>query len=306
MMARSLLPSGSNRLRALNGGLWWTIRALALTALASCIPTPIVPDIETQVSFLNFSRTQYVVIGIRPHGSDGPFMDTPLLAPGVTQRSRFIDLIGERCPGTIDLQVFLYRRVNRDVPIGLDPGEQVEPVPIAAARFDNVPVCDVQTLETFTIVNWDTPEGTGRVKIAQCSDIDAALQTAGRLGPSGAWEFTGVDPALGATTPASLAPSAALAGQVTRADGRGVADVIILLRPRYRTALDCANADDPAATGYADPIVFTTTDAQGRFRFDRPAGVYRLEFYSDTVAFRPGQIEIETPRQDISVLAEDL
>ena len=67
-----------------------------------------------------------------------------------------------------------------------------------------------------------------------------------------------------------------------------------------------AAADDPAVTGYSDPIAYTVTDEQGRFQFERPAGVYRLEFYSDTVAFRPGRLDVETPRQDMEILAEGL
>lgn len=279
---------------------------LVLCFGASCAPPIASPDIETQVSFLNLSKTQYVVFGIRAHGDAGDFVYSSLLAPGGIERSRFTTLIGDRCPGSIDLRVLHYRRVHRDVPIGLDPGETLEPTPIAAAEWYALPACDVESLETYTIVNWDAPEGTARVKVAQCSSVDQALQASGRVSASGALEATGVAAGLETITPPPHPLPAPLAGRVTLADGTGVPDVIVLVRTRYRTALDCANAADPATGGYSDPIVFVTTDAQGHFTIPRPAGTYRLEFYSDAVAFRPGLLEVETPRAEISVLAEPL
>ena len=63
--------------------------ALLAVCTLSCVPNTAAPDIETQVSFLNLSRTQYAVFGIRAHGSAGPFAYTPLLAPGATVRDRF-------------------------------------------------------------------------------------------------------------------------------------------------------------------------------------------------------------------------
>jgi hypothetical protein len=279
--------------------------ACPLLLAALCVPAPAPLPIETQVSFLNLSRTQYVVFGVRTHGAE-EFTYTPLLAPGATQRGRFIELVGERCPGSLDLRVLLYRRVQQDVPIGLDPGERVESAPIAAGQLDDVPACALETLETYTIVNWDAPDGTARVKIAQCSNIDAALQGSGRLGASGAWEVNGVDAALASIVPQSLAEISPIAGRVTLSDGRGVPGVVVLVRTRHRSALDCLMPDDPGVSGYSEPILFATTDADGRFSIERPVGVYRLEFFSDTVAFRPGQLDIETPRQDISVLAEGL
>jgi hypothetical protein len=288
-------------------GLIWTTLAICASG-AACVenPAPVAGlPVETQVSFLNLSQTTYVQFGIRESGT-AVFTYTPLLAPGATVRQPFLSAIAERCPGNVDVQVAVYRRVNADVPIGLDPGEAVEPIPIAAGQLDNIPACSLQVLETFTIVSWDAPDGTARVRIAQCSSVDVALQTTGVVPTAdGAWEVVGVDPQVVVPTPAS-ADISPITGRVVMADGSGVEGVLVILRTRFRSRLDCADPEREGDAGYSDPITYTLTDADGAFVLERPAGVYRLEFYSDVVAFRPGNIDVETPQDALSILAEPL
>lgn len=287
--------------------LIWTALAICAGG-AACVENPArvagLP-VETQVSFLNLSQTTYVQFGIRESGT-AVFTYTPLLAPGATVRQPFLSTIAERCPGSVDVQVAVYRRVNADVPIGLDPGEAVEPTPIAVGQLDNVPACSLQVHETFTIVSWDAPDGTARVRIAQCSAVDAALQSGG-VGPGadGAWEVVGVDPQVVLPTPAP-AEISPITGRVVMADGSGVEGVLVILRTRFRSRLDCADPEREGDAGYSEPVTYTVTDADGAFTIERPAGVYRLEFYSDDVAFRPGNIDVETPQDTLLILAEPL
>lgn len=294
-------------------------RALCLVLVAvvpwlvgACVPFGwdiTTPPLETNVSFLNFSTQYYAVIGIRAHASSGVanvYMYSPLLAPGGTMRKSFYEITGSGNPASIDLRLLLYRRLHPDVPIGLDD-ETVDPAPIVAGEITDVPASSVQTLETYTIVNWDAPAGQARVRIAQCSLIDEALRKSGRFANSdNAWEINGVDPALATMSPPSLAAAAPIIGRVVLAKGAGVEAVGVLVRARYRVRLNCSDTENENDGGYGDPIAIARTDATGRFEIPRPAGIYELEFFSDDYAFRPGIQRIETPLDPITVLAEPL
>ena len=286
---------------------------LACLAAASCVPVDpsfVVLPIETRFSFLNFSTRYYAVLGIREHtDSGGPFefRYSPLLAPGATIRSNFTEFTGSANPTSLDLRLLLYRRVNDDVPIGLDETEAVELAPIVAGEVFDVPAASVQTLETYTIVNWDAPAGVGRVKIAQCSLVDQAIRDSGRFAnDDAAWEIVGVDPDLASVPPPALADDAPITGRVVLTDGTPLEGIGVLIRTQFRTSLDCADPGNDDDTGYSAPIAFTITDDAGAFQLDRPAGVYQVEFFSDDYAFRPGILRVETPLEDITVLAEPL
>jgi hypothetical protein len=269
---------------------------------------PIFTDlaIETSFAFTNFSTRHYAVLEIRDHAdAGGAYYETPLLAPGATHRVRFLDSVSSSCPGSLDLRVRLYRRINAGAPIGLDDGEAVEATPVAAGRIENIPACDVQVLETFTIVNWDAPEGTARVKLAQDTLIDEAIRAADLFpNTDAAWEFDGVDPELSGLETPGHAEDSPIAGRVTLADGTPVADVGILVRTRFRTRLDDGDAANDPDAGFGEPIDVAVTDADGRYRFDRPPGAYQLEFFSDNFLFRPVSITLETPSEVIDVIAE--
>ncbi|MHC4671716.1 MAG: hypothetical protein ACYTF1_02190 [Planctomycetota bacterium] len=284
---------------------------LVLVSAASCIPNVIFTTlpIETRFSFLNFSTEFYATLGIREHTagqSSNEYSYTPLLGPGGTVRTDFRTVTETGIPESIDLRLLLYRRLNNDVPIGLDESEAVDPNPLVAGEILDVPAGNVQILETYTIVNWDAPEGTARVKIAQCSLVDAEL-TAGLLADTdGVWEINGVDQDVVLETPPAHAESNSITGRVALANGSGVEGVGLLIRTRFRTRLDCADASNQADAGYGSPIAFTITDEIGAFSIDRPAGIYQLEFFSDNYAFRPGIMEVETPLDEFTVLAEPL
>jgi len=289
------------------------VAILISTGIGSCAPSGpafVAPPIETRFSFLNFSTQLYATLGIREHLEQEPaaaFTYTPLLAPGATTRVDFRTFTAAGCPASIDLRLLLYRRVNNDVPIGLDEGECVEPTPIVAGEILDLPAGNVQLLETYTIVNWEAPEGFGRVKIAQCSLIDEAIRGSGLFeNPDAVWEITGVDPNLAAAPPTALAESAPIIGRVVLADGTGVQGVGVLVRTRFRVRLDCSDPANETDAGYGEPIAYTMTDACGAFGIDRPGGVYQLEFFSDEFAFRPGILRVETPLDEITVLAEPL
>jgi len=300
--------------RVLNSPMGRLLLALICLPVIACATggceggIPLFTDrpIETSFAFTNFSTQQYAVLEIREHtGSGGAFHETPLLPPGATHRVRFLDSLQTPCPGALDLRVRLYRRMDADVPIGLDEDEAVESAPVAAGQIENIPACDVQVLETFTIVNWDTPEGIGRVKLAQNTRIDDAIREAGLFpNPDAVWEFEGVDPELASRQAPGLPADVPIAGRVTLADGTPVSGVGVVLRTRFRTRLnDDDNTNDPDA-GFGDPIAVTFADNDGTYRFDRPAGAYQLEFFSDDFLFRPVTITLETPSEVIDAIAE--
>ncbi len=283
---------------------------MVVLAGMECAPVFVNQPVETRVGFLNFDTDAYLMFGIRESAEPGFETDyryTPLLPPGGVVRENFSTLIDVANPSALDVQVFVYRRVNHDVPIGLDEGEEVEPVPMAAGEVFEIPAGSVQTLETFTIVNWNAPDGMARVKFAQCSMVDQVIRDAGLFeSDDAAWEIEGADVALAETAPQPMAEVEPITGRVVLVDGSGVPDVLVLLHPRFRNTLECTNPTREGDAGYGDVIDFAETDADGYFTLNRPAGVYQLLFASDDHAFRPGIMEIETPLEDIRILAEPL
>ncbi len=262
---------------------------------------------------LNLAKELYVAVRLREHrpeGEESEFSDAvPLLAPGAIFRADFREVMDTGCPGSIDAQVLLYRRVNAEAPIGLDPGETVQPTPVAAQEIHNVPACCAGAVSTYTIVNWEPQDGLFRVKFAQDSPADDFIRSTGRFdNPDTAWEFTRVDPVLGVLPTPPHPDPVALSGRVVRVvDGVsvGVESVLVLLRTRFRVRLDDGNADNDPDDGHGDPIDFRTTDGNGVFSFERPAGAYLVEFASDSLDFRPQSVAIETPQSDIVSVAEE-
>lgn len=289
---------------------------IVVSATVSCDlsgPTLIGVPVETRFAFVNFSKTHYASLAVRIHCGDdcvdptSEYVKTPLLAPGAIYRVDFRTLLGTGCPDALDFRLFVYRRANADVPIGLDDGEVPEQDPVVAGTLENIPACNVQALVGYTVVNWDAPDGTARVKIAQGSAVETALRDSGEFANVDvAWELEGVDPALADQPPPALAPAEPIGGRVTLADGSGVEGVGVLIRSRFRVRLDDADSDNDPDAGFSDPIAFTTTDADGAFSIDRPAGGYRVEFFSDDSSFRPPVMDLETPVDVIQVIAEPL
>jgi hypothetical protein len=265
---------------------------------------------ETRLLFLNFSRDQYAALRLRTHNpdnADAPYVTTELLAPGARVRPNFLDLIGEGCPDALDLQILLYDRVNGDTPIGLDEGEVVGASPTVAGELLNVPYCSIQALQGYTVVNWDAPEGTARVKLAQCTLIDQAFNEVMFEAPDFAWEVQGVDPALADVDPPSAAALMEIGGRVALADGTGVEGVGVLLRTQFRIgAANCDGVGEDPNVGFSDPVAFTTTGADGAFLLERPAGAYLLEVFSDDFAFRPEAVNVETELEVITIIAEPI
>ncbi len=264
--------------------------------------------LETRFAFTNFSLDFYATLSMRANGDEaGVYEQTPLLAPGATFRGEFFEFTGNGCPDAIDVRVFLYARVNDDLPVGLDEGEDVSPTPIVAGELLNVPACRVQALETFTIVNWEAAEGVALVKLAQGTAVEDDVVASGLVdGIDGTWRVEGVEDGLGGQAPPGIADNETLTGFVTLADGSGVEGVGVLLRTRFRVRLnDDDETNDPDA-GFGDPIAVASTDTDGRFSFDRPPGAYEVEFFADDLVFRPVSVIVESPIEVIRIVAEEL
>jgi hypothetical protein len=285
-------------------GRAWTIIALA-PWLASCGTEGLDQPIETSFALTNLHRTRYVALRIRTHDATdaSAYFSTALLPPGATARHRFLDTVNDACPDALDLQILLYDRVNGDLPIGLDPDETVTDAPVVAGALRNVPACSVQPLETFTVVNWDTDDDTGRVKLAQATPIEQVLRATDFLGnPDAVWEILNTDSTLAAEAPPAAAPGQPIRGRVVAPDGAPWEGVGVLVRTRWRSNLDLAN---PAAdSGFGDPIDFTFTDADGNFSFTRPAGAYRVEVFADDLIFSPASADVEVPQTALVFIAE--
>ncbi len=307
------------------------ISMVALSASMTAIscsnePTFVNLPFETRLLFLNFSQEQYTALRLRTHVPDGQnangaspangsstaegssteYATTRLLPPGSLLRADFLDFLDTGCPESLDLQILVYNRVNDDLPIGLDDGATVENTPIVAGEILNVPLCSIQPQQGFTVVNWDAPDGTARVKLAQGTDIDVQFSQTTFPAPDFAWEVTGVDATLAEISPPEVVDFEEIGGTVTLADGTGVEGVGVLIRTQYRVRLSDNNAENDPDVGFSDPIDFTTTDADGRYAFNRPPGAYLVEFFSDDLLFRPEAVNVETPLEIVSVIAEPI
>lgn len=291
------------------GNLRTFTTALLLATGCGLNPDSLPPPIETSLGATNLSTEFYVVFQVRASAdgsTDEDYVATPLLPPGATHRERFLDLLGDPCPQRVDLRVFLFERVNTDLPIGSDSGEQVVTDPHTSAEILSVPACDTQVVETYTIVNWDAPFGQARVKLAQDTQIDAAIRASGVFpNVDAAWEVTGVDARLAPPDPIA-ATNLPIAGEVIALNGSPVPGIGVLIRTRFRLRLDDGNTSNDPDAGFGEPIAVTATDVNGAFAFDRPAGAYRVELLSDNFAFRPAIIDLETPSDRIIVIAEPL
>jgi len=282
----------------------------ALCALLGCDTGTGLLPIETGFAFTNLSRDEYATLGIRVHdpaGDSADFFFTATLAPGATTRIRFLDALGQDCPDALDFRVFTYQRINRDLPIGLDQGEAIEPAPLAAGEIHNVPACAVQALETYTIVNWDAPDGLARVKFAQDTPVDLAIRQAGIFPNTDAvWEISGVDPALAQTPPPPHAEPGTIAGRVVSAAGAPWENVAVVLRTRFRVRLNDSDPTNDPDADFGDPIAFVFTDVAGAFSFERPAGAYRVEVFADGLGFQPASVDVEVPQTSLTFIAEPL
>jgi len=266
--------------------------------------------IETSFAFTNLSQTMYAQLELRTRSDSGEITDvyrTPLLAPGAIHRRRFLDTLNNACPEQLDLRVLLYSRINKDVPIGLDMGETVEATPVAAGEILNVPTCEGSVVETYTIVNWDAPVGIARVKLAQDTPIDELIRSLGLFPNTDAvWEIQGVASDLVDAPPQPLAEIESIEGRVISPDGAGIGNIGVLLRSRFRVRLTDDDPSNDPDSGFGDPIDVVATEGDGTFRFDRPAGAYRVEVFSDDFAFRPATVDVESPVDTLLIVAESI
>ncbi len=282
---------------------------VCMTLTCSCTDTDTLfssRPIETGFSFTNLSQRAYAQLEIRANGlAENDFYKTPLLAPGVTHRERFLDSINVACPASVDLRLFLFERINPELPIGLDFGEEVGMTPTVAGETFNVPACANVVVETYTIVNWDAPLGAARVKIAQGTPLESVIRSSELFAnPEAVWEMEGQSPGLEEVPPQALASSESIDGRVVLADGSGLESIGVLIRTRFRTRLSDEDETNDPDVGFGEPIDFTVTDANGAFRFARPGGAYRIEVFSDDFLFRPAIVDLETPSDTLVFVAE--
>ncbi len=281
---------------------------MMLPLCLSCGTTPsIVLPVETEFLIVNTSSRWYVTMGLRPDtASEGSAFDfqSKLIAPGALLRERFINIFPETggCPNRFDIRVHLYKRLNEDLPIGLDDMEEVAPTPVASAELLDILACEVVVASSYTIVLRDSEEGEGILKFAQ--ELDGEQDGT----------FTGNT--LEPLNPLpDLLENASLSGRVVMADGTGLEGVGVLLRTRVRRGDNdpaCCNinsggptdVEDATACCYDAPIAIVTTDAAGNFSFDRPPGAYWVEVFADDLLFRPVAVTVESPIDNITFIAE--
>ena len=280
--------------------------ALVLVAIGpacsqpSPAPAPLPLPVETELLLLNLSRRWYAAFELRPAAgpdarSGGEFTIQKLIPPGGVLRTPFLALFPATggCPDRLDLRVYLYKRANEDVPIGLDADEETDPSPVASGELLDVPACEFVVSSTYTISVRDSEEGAGVVKFPVYVDRASART------------FSGTNLPDQPTVP-ELLDDAPLRGRVLAPNGTPVEGVGVAVRARFRVNdNDCDICpDDFQCRCYGPPIAVAGTDENGRFSLDRPPGAYLLEVGGDGFLFRPVTLEVESPIDNIIFIAE--
>ncbi len=279
---------------------------MVLTLSCSTAPSLVLP-VETELLIVNTSSRWYVTMGLRPDSAEdesGFDFQSKLIPPGALFRERFINIFPQTggCPDRFDLRVYLYKRINEDIPIGLDETEEVDPIPVASAELLDILACEVVVASSYTIVLRDSQEGVGILKFAQELIGEQDGTFSGNTLPP-------LDPIP------DLLDNANLSGRVIMDDGVGIEGVGVLLRTRVRRGDDdpacCSinsggptDVEDATVCCYGAPIAVETTDMDGQFSFDRPPGAYWLEVFADDLLFRPVAVTVESPIDNIIFIGE--
>ncbi len=291
-----------------------TLCLAALTLAPSCGLDEDIPAIEREVLYSNLTRRWYAAIGIRRAASlepeqDRPYLFRELLPPGGVMREPFDERVPDAggCPDRVDLHLYLYERRNREVPIGLDFGEEIDPTPVISAEMLDVSACELLLPKTFEVRLRVTDEdrSTEGAEVTIAEDTPAQRRQA----------FA--DARLPALVPIPLlARAEPLMGMVVSAEfptyREGIAGIGVLLRTRVsviekneRCCLDGPElVDEITECCFSDPIDWTQTERDGRFYFHRPRGTYLLEVFGDGYRFRPVATAVESPIQNVLFVAE--
>jgi hypothetical protein len=286
------------------------VLCLILTAVGSCVPdltNLIYPPALGRYEFANATQNHYVAMAARLHVEQGQaehYAVLPLLPPGASARGDWEDLLGTGCPDALDVRVYVYRRVNEDVPVGLNKTDPVEPTPVFAGEVRGVPACNAAFLDLYRILAWVEP-GVLRVEFSSSDAVKAEILRLGLFGEGKhVWDVTGVDPVLAGVGPPERAPLLPIEGRATLVDGTGVENVAVLLHTSVRYRLPDSDPTNDPDSAFGDPIAVAKTDATGAFRLDWPAGAYLLQFSADDYLFRQWTMVVHPPVHHVLVLVE--
>lgn len=277
--------------------------------------------VETEFFLLNLTRNRFVTVALRDNDASGvgnsrAFIQSPLIPPGAVLRQRFLDLFPETggCPDRLDVRAHVYELIASDSQPGSTPIaglpcvdhppdlSDVNPVAVASAEFSGVPACELIVLSTYTIVLRETEDVFGELVFAQ--GVPGLPAPVRRLTQPEIDDL----PAL-----PSMLQDEPLTGQVLTPNGQPVGGIGVLLRTRFRITADdsgkCPDADiclgdEPVGFCYSGPVALCKTADDGRFEFNRPPGAYRVEVFQDGFEFRPCSVIVETPLNNITIIAE--
>ena len=282
--------------------------------LTSCGGVPV----EREYDLLNITGRWYAVFHMKPSAVESwscgtTAVCTDLLPPGAGVRGRFFDDFPETlgCPRSLDFRIWLFKRVNDGVPIGEDPGEEVMPEPVARGEFKNINACSNDPfIRVFNAVLRESEEGAGVVDFSTVYPPPKFLNDNMLPEPSPLPDRARAEP---------------LEGHVLDPHGQPIAGIGLLLRTRVRLNLDGTNLPPCCSDGpsppqpfsslsdqelhnccVTEPIDVAVTDAEGYFEFDRPEGVYLIEPFGNDYEFRPVGVVVDTPIDNILIIAEPL
>ncbi len=294
-----------------------------MLSCASGLPfiTSGVLPVETEFFLLNLTRDRFLTVALRDNDASGSgdaraFVQSPLIPPGAVLRQRFLDLFPETggCPDRLDVRAHVYELNAPDaqpgsIPIGGDPCvdnppdvSDVDPVAVASAEFLGVPACELIVLSTYTIVLRETEDVSGELVFAQ--GVPGLPGPVRRLTQPELADLTALPPML---------PAEPLTGRVLTQDGQPVGGIGVLLRTRFRITgndegkcpdADVCLGDEPVGLCYSGPVALCRTANDGRFEFIRPPGAYRVEVFQDGFQFRPCSVIVESPLDNITIIAE--
>lgn len=299
----------------------WGTTVIEISVCALQFGCPASGPTTTDKTFLvsNKTRDWHVLMELVLDGGEGHKL--PILRPGSEIRERFDELIGETCPETLIVRTYLAER-NTEGTLTI----------IASAETEVKPCRNrVQVLSpVFDIFVRDSDRGVGTLLFEQGTEDYIRF------------DFGGLNLPLPAIDQFPSGPeSRPTSGFAIDSEGKGVPGVGVIMWTLYRRTFapadKCTDTSPDrwqrATTGcggiscccceqrvcdrgseccdfqstpnlLGEPIGTDVTDENGRFEISAPPGVYTVEVFGDDLLFRPREVQINAPLDNVIFLVQ--
>jgi hypothetical protein len=259
--------------------------------------------VDRELAVVNVSQNQHLILEFEIAGE--PVRTSPRIPPSAVFRRAFGELFGTACPPTLTVRAYVY---------DVDPGGGDPEVPDPAAE-DEPPLTLVASAET-TVSPCPTPSATAYVLTLREDPVGPAAIVFNSS--SLQWFLSSVAIEAPAAMPDPI-PNDAIEGMVVTPENVPVSGIEVVLRRVVREVgqpcaelsaessqlIECEPGTLPTPEKERGAVVsMAASNALGRFEFSAPAGLYVAEVFADGYQFRPAETEFESPRTNLTFIAE--